>query len=232
VRRVIQLVRLVRPVRPVRLVLAALALTFAALPAAAQSSLLQAPAPATPQPSESGWSASAELALYVLPDEANYLWPTVSADHDWLHLEARYNYEAKNTASFWAGVNFEWGERVSLAVTPMFGVVTGDTDGVAPGFLFTLGAGKFELYSEGELMLDSGGKEDSFYYSWTELSFTPVSWLSLGAAAQKTRAYQTARYIERGVLAGTAWKNMSLTGYVFEPFSDKPTVVVAFGIEF
>jgi hypothetical protein len=192
----------------------------------------QPPAPATPQDAEPGWSASAELALYVIPDESNYLWPTVSADHDWLHLEARYNYEDKNTASFWAGVNFEWGERVSVAVTPMFGVVTGNTDGVAPGFLFTLGAGKFEIYSEGELMFDSGGREDSFYYSWSELSYTPVSWLSVGAAAQKTRAYKTAREVERGVLLGTAWKNMSLTGYVFEPFSDKPTVVVAFGIEF
>jgi hypothetical protein len=110
--------------------------------------------------------------------------------------------------------------------------VTGDTDGVAPGFLFTLGTEKLELYSEGELMLDSGGKEDSFYYSWTELSYTPVSWLSFGIAAQKTRAYQTARYIERGVLAGTAWRNMTLTSYVFEPFSNQPTVVIAFGVEF
>jgi hypothetical protein len=192
----------------------------------------QTPAPATPQPAEPRWIAAAELALYVIPDEENYLWPTVSADHDWLHLEARYNYEDRNTVSFWGGVNFEWGERVTLAVTPMFGVVTGDTDGVAPGFLFTLGTEKLELYSEGELMLDSGGKEDSFYYSWTELSYTPVSWLSFGIAAQKTRAYQTARYIERGVLAGTAWRNMTLTSYVFEPFSNQPTVVIAFGVEF
>jgi hypothetical protein len=201
--------------------------------AAAQSALsLQAPAPATPQPAEARWTAAAELALYVIPDEENYLWPTVSADRSWLHLEARYNYEDRNTASFWAGVNFDWGERVNLAITPMFGVVTGDTDGIAPGFLFTLSAGKLELYSEGELMLDAGGKEDSFYYSWTELSVTPVSWLSVGLAAQKTRAYQTARYIERGVLAGTSWRNMSLTGYVFEPFSDQKTVVIAFAIEF
>jgi hypothetical protein len=192
----------------------------------------QTPAPATPQPAEPRWTASAELALYVIPDEENYLWPTVSADRDWLHFEARYNYEDRNTVSFWGGVNFEWGERVTLAVTPMFGVVTGDTDGVAPGFLFTLGTEKLELYSEGELMFDSGGRENSFYYSWTELSYTPVSWLSVGVAAQKTRAYETARYIERGVLAGTAWRNMTLTSYVFEPFSDQPTVVIAFGIEF
>ena len=192
----------------------------------------QTPAPATPQPAEPRWTASAELALYVIPDEENYLSPTLSADREWLHLEARYNYEDRNTVSFWGGVNLEWGEQVTLAVTPMFGVVSGDTDGIAPGFLFTLGTEKLELYSEGELMLDVGGKEDSFYYSWTELSYTPMSWLSVGLAAQKTRAYQTPRSVERGLLAGTAWRNMTLTGYVFEPFSDQKTVVIAFGLDF
>jgi hypothetical protein len=130
------------------------------------------------------------------------------------------------------GANFEWGEKVSVAVTPMFGVVTGDTDGVAPGFLFTLSTWKIELYSEGEWVLDAGEKTDSFYYSWSELTLSPTDWFYVGLAAQKTRAYETARYIERGFLTGLAWRNASLTGYVFEPFSDQPTVVVSVGVEF
>lgn len=187
--------------------------------------------PAGPPPGPR-WSGAAELALYVIPEEENYLWPSLSADRDWLHLGVRYNYEDRNTASFWVGANFEWGERVNVAVTPMFGVVTGDTDGVAPGFLFTLSAWKVELYTEGEWVFDAGEKTDSFYYSWSELTLSPTDWLYVGLAAQKTRAYESARYIERGMLAGASWRNASLTGYVFEPFSDSPTVVVSVGIEF
>lgn len=212
-----------------------LTLALLSLPGAAQAQGTgeeQDAQPAPGPPERARWTAAAELALYVIPDEENYLWPSLAADRDWLHLEARYNYEDKNTVSFWAGANFDWGERVNVAVTPMFGVVTGDTDGVAPGFLFTLSAGTLEFYSEGEWVFDAGEKTDSFYYSWTELSLSPWDWLSMGLAAQKTRAYASARSIERGVLTGINWKNASLTGYVFEPFSDQPTVVIAFGVEF
>ena len=191
-----------------------------------------APPSVEPEADSPRWSTAAELALYVIPDEENYLWPSLAADRGWLHLQARYNYEAKNTASIWAGVNFEVGERVTLAFTPMFGVVWGDTDGVAPGFLLTLSTWKLELYSEGEWVLDAGDKVDSFYYSWTELSVQATDWLHVGLAAQKTRAYESARYIERGLMAGLSWKKASLTGYVFEPFSDQPTVVVSVGVEF
>jgi hypothetical protein len=188
--------------------------------------------PAADGAAQPRWSGAAELALYIIPDEEDYLWPSLSVDRDWLHLGVRYNYEAKRTASFWAGVNFEWGEKVTVAVTPMFGVVTGDTDGVAPGFLFTLNTWKLEFYTEGEWVFDADAKADSFYYSWTELAVSPVDWFYLGLAAQKTRAYESARYVERGLLAGVAWRNASLTGYVFEPFSDQPTVVVSVAVEF
>lgn len=197
----------------------------------ARSAVAQEPV-AAPAEAPPGWTGSAELALYVIPEEPNYLWPSLNLDRDWLHLGVRYNYEAKDTASFWAGANFEWGDRVTLALTPMFGVAVGDVDGVAPGFLATLSLWKLELYSEGEWFFDTNEKADSFYYSWSELTVAPAEWLSFGLAAQKTRAYQSARYIERGVTAGLAWRNTSLSGYVFEPFSDEPTVVISFGIEF
>lgn len=208
-----------------------LACLFAPAVATAQEA---ASAPERAQTSATGtrWTGAAELALYIIPDEENYLWPSLSVDRDWLHLGVRYNYEDKNTASFWAGANFEWGERVNLAVTPMFGIVTGDTDGIAPGFLFTLSTWKLELYSEGEWVFDADQMSDSFYYSWSELTLEPTEWFYVGIAAQKTRAYETARYIERGFLTGLAWKNASLTGYVFEPFSEQPTVVVSVGVEF
>ena len=76
--------------------------------------------------------------------------PTFTADRDWLHLEARYNYEALDTGSAWVGYNFSGGETVTWELTPMLGAVFGATDGIAPGYKGSLGWKKLELYSEGE----------------------------------------------------------------------------------
>ena len=189
----------------------------------------QAAAASSPGPS---WSGSASVAGYFVPEDSNYLQPTVSVDRGWLHLEARYNYEAQQTASFWAGVNFEAGERVTLALTPMFGIVTGDTDGVAPGLLVTLATWKLELYSEAEWMVDTAETSDIFFYNWSELTLQPVEWFRFGLVTQRTRAYQSDRDIQRGLLGGVMWRNASFTGHVFEPFSDQPTVVVSIGVQF
>ena len=39
--------------------------------------------------------------------------PTVAADRDWLHVEARFNYEDRDTGSVWLGYNFSVGEEVT-----------------------------------------------------------------------------------------------------------------------
>lgn len=193
----------------------------------------QDPAPAPAKPSSAPtWSWSAAAAFYAVPDDPNYVQPTVAADRGRLHLEARYNYEAQKTLSAWAGVNFEVGDTVSLAFTPMFGVITGDLDGVAPGFLLTLSGWKLELYSEGEHVYDAGDETGNFFYNWTEFTIQATEWLRAGLVTQRTRAYQTERDIQRGLLVSVdVWKG-SLTTSVFEPFSGSATVVVSFGVEF
>ena len=37
----------------------------------------------------------------------------LAGDHDWLHLEARYNYETLETGSVWVGCNLSGGENWS-----------------------------------------------------------------------------------------------------------------------
>ena len=219
----------VRQVRPVRRVLAALVLTVAPIAAWAQE---QVPPP-DPVASAPTWSGSASLSAYFIPDDTDYVQPAFLADRGWLHLEARYNYEAQKTASFWGGVNVEVdGEHATLALTPMFGVVTGETDGVAPGLRLTLDVWKLELYSESEWVLDSADETESFFYTWSEFTFHPTDWLRLGTVAQRTRAYQTNRYVQRGLLVGATWKKLSLTYHLFEPFASQKTTVVTLAVEY
>lgn len=180
---------------------------------------------------EQRWSFSASASTYIVPDDHDYVQPTVTADHGWLHLEVRYNYEALETGSAWVGWNFSGGEAVAWELTPMLGGVFGDTTGLAPGFKGSLAWWKLELYSEDEYVFDTSDFE-SFFYAWSELSFAPVDWARLGLAAQRTRVYKADRDVQRGVLGGLAYKGVELTTYVFDPDTSKPTVVVAVGVTF
>src|SRR5580765_1112778 len=77
------------------------------------------------------WSFSASGYYYFLPGEntANLIG---YADHQSLHLEARYNYEDMKTASAFGGWRFETGKNFQFAATPMVGFAVGNTDGFIP----------------------------------------------------------------------------------------------------
>jgi hypothetical protein len=86
-----------------------------------------------------------------------------------------------------------------------------------------MGWTKLELYSEGEYVVDTGDSSDSFFYNWSELTLAPVESFRFGLVTQRTRAYQTDRDIQRGLVAGFSFKRLDLTGYVFNPDDEKPT---------
>ena len=185
-----------------------------------------------PEADEKAWSFSAFAYTYFVPDDREYVQPTFTADRGWLHLEARYNYEALDTGSAWVGYNFSGGEKLTWEFTPMLGGVFGDTTGIAPGYKGTLSWRKLELYSEGEYVMDTGNFSDSFFYNWSELTLAPVEWFRFGLVTQRTRLYKTDRDIQRGLLAGFSFKKVSLTGYAFNPDESKLTFVLAVGLTF
>src|SRR6185295_9178634 len=100
------------------------------------------------------------------PDEPNFGMGIGTADVRLLHFEARYNYEERRSGSAFIGLNARLDEKVKLVVTPMFGGVAGDLDGLIPALRLDLTWWKLNLYSESEVVfaLDDGG--DSFFYNW------------------------------------------------------------------
>jgi hypothetical protein len=183
--------------------------------------------PQTAQPPEAAWSFSVAAYTYLLPDEGNYAQPTIAADHEGgFHIEARYNYEDRNTGSVWVGYTFSGGNAFEWELRPILGGVFGEVDGIAPGYQGSFSWKMLEFYSEGEFVFDSNESSDSFFYNWSELSLAPVDWFRAGLVTQRTRAYQTDRDIQRGLLVGTSYRNLDLTTYVFNPDDESPTVVV------
>jgi len=202
---------------------------YAQAPASVPASVATATAPDADEPT---WSFSASALTYVVPDDRNFVQPTFAADRDWLHLEARYNYEALDTGSAWLGYNFSGGTALAWEFTPMIGGVFGDTTGVAPGYKGSLTWRKLEFYSEGEYVFDTGSSSDSFLYNWSELTLAPVEWFRFGLVTQRTRVYKADRDIQRGLLAGFSFKDVSVTAYALNPDEDKPTFIFAVGVTF
>jgi hypothetical protein len=184
------------------------------------------------EPDEKAWSFSVSAYDYFVPDSPDYAQPAFTADRGWLHLEARYNYESLRAGSAWVGYNFGFGHEVAFTLTPIAGVVFGDTSGIAPGYKLSLSWRKLDLSSESEYVFDTGSSSDSFFYTWSELGWSPLEWLRLGLVVQRTKVYETEFDIQRGLLVGLAYKSASFTAYVFNPDASRPTVVLGVGLDF
>jgi hypothetical protein len=101
------------------------------------------------------WAYNLTVDGYIIPDSQSYVNPVFTADHNWLHLEARYNYENLRTGSLWAGYNFSAGKKLVLDVTPMIGGVFGRTTGIAPGCEASLTYKKVQLSISNEYVFDT-----------------------------------------------------------------------------
>lgn len=160
------------------------------------------------------WEFNADVNFYLIPDDF-FVLPVFRADKGKLHLETRYNYEDRETFSAWIGYNFMGGDKLEYTITPMLGGVVGRSNGVAPGLEITLGFKNFELYSESEYYFDVESTDNNFFYTWTDLTFSPTDWLWLGISGQRTRLYQTELDIQRGLLVGAGVKQWELTTYLY-----------------
>ena len=189
--------------------------------------------PSSPEPEKTPkWELEASLWGYFPPEDRHYAQPTLIANRGALHLESRYNYEGFKTGSVWLGWNVGTGEKLRLDATLMAGGIFGDTSGVAPGFELTLTYGKFELYSEGEYVIDVEESGNDYFYNWAQLGYAATDWLTVGLASQRTRAYHTGLDVQRGLFFGMSHENVSVHVFVFNPGWERPTIVSSFSVSF
>jgi hypothetical protein len=190
------------------------------------------PTPSSDDAIANPWSFSLVASGYLIPQDQSYGSPTFTADHSWLHLEGRYNYEYQKTGSLWAGYNFSFGHKVVLEATPMFGVVFGSTTGIAPGYELSLSYRRIELSAQGEYVFNTDDRKASYFYTWNELVYSPTDWFHAGLVAQRTRAYHTDLDVQRGFSVGVAHKKVDFTTYIFNAGWTDPTVVLTLTFRF
>lgn len=178
------------------------------------------------------WRYSFSIEGFIPAEGESLINPTLTADRDWVHLEARYNYEAKQTGSAWMGYNFHVGHAVSFQATPMIGGVVGNITGVAVGLEYVLSYQKLELASEQEFVYDARNSSDSFFYVWPELTYSPLDWFSFGIVAQRTRLYKSSLDVQRGVLVVFSYRMLQFTPALLNAGWTTPTWVLTLSVAF
>jgi hypothetical protein len=208
----------------------AAALLVSALTCAAQGTGGAAPGQQATAP---GWAFSATGYYYSPRNQGDYLSVIATAERGPLLLETRYNYEALDTGSLFVGWKFSGGDALTYELTPILGVVFGQTQGIAPGFKASLAYGIVDFYVEAEYLRDSKVRDDSFTYAWSELGVSPLKWLRFGLVGQRTRVYQSDRDIQRGPFAQLISGKLTLGLYVFNPDDSANRVgILSLGAEF
>ncbi len=104
--------------------------------AAAAGSALGAEADAQSEPA---WSGAVTGMYYAMRDQPDFGVGVGSLDRGPLHLEARYNYEARDAGSAFVGWKFAGGDSVSYELTPIIGGLFGAARGVVPGLEASIG---------------------------------------------------------------------------------------------
>src|SRR5262245_29550813 len=202
------------PSRPMRLVCLAVVAAWLALTGGAARAA---------EDDERPWKVTATAFLYVLPEQPNFLMVTAPVEIRWFHLEGRYNYEAVDSGSAFAGINAGWGRELKLKLTPMIGGVFGSVAGLVPALRWTLNWWKLDLYSESEYVIDFHDAGDSFFYNWSELGFTPLDWLRFGAAIQRSRIFMMSLDIQRGLFVAATIRFVTVSLYEFNLGWTSPT---------
>ena len=177
-----------------------------------------------------------ELSLWgdynLKPDNGSYFNPIFYADNKSLRLEGRYNYEALNTASVFAGWKFYKGKTLTIEVIPMLGMVFGQTNGIAPAIEAQLEYKKFYFYTESEYMIDFAGKENNFLFTYTELAYKICKPIKVGLAALRTRLYQTEFKIQRGIFGEYYFGRFRTGLYYYDPFTSSNFADISFSVDF
>jgi hypothetical protein len=178
-----------------------------------------------------GWELTPSI-LTILYRDTIALWnPAVTADHNNLHLEGRYQWEDWNTASVWAGRWFGFGGALHVDAAPMIGGVFGNTTGVAPGLLVEAEWKSLSFYSSSEYLIDPEDNANNFTYTWSEIA-VDLDHLLIGIVAQRTRTFDSDLDLQRGLLLLREQGPCTFGMYLFNIGWTDPTVAFTLSYDF
>lgn len=152
----------------------------------------------------------------------------VQTSHHW-YAEARYGYEAQNTISLCFGKTFSGGNRLTWSATPFVGGAAGKFYGALAGVNTELKYRKTSFSSQAQYSLSINSSNQSFIYSWSDVSQQLNSWWYIGLSLQHTCGTRFHK-LETGILTGFDLGNCVIPIYIFSPYNRSRYYVVGLNI--
>jgi hypothetical protein len=170
--------------------------------------------------------------FYAMRDQADFGVGIATLDRGPLHFEARYQYEAKDSASVFAGWTFSGGERLTYSVRPILGVLAGRSQGVIPGVEASLAYGPVDLYVEAEYVRFYHEPDESFTYAGASSGTRRGSGCAWASSAS-ARARSTASAISSAAVFGQFILGPATVGvYAFNPDASSRYWILSLGAKF
>ena len=178
------------------------------------------------------WGGAVTGYYYAMRDEPDFGVGVATLDYGRLHFEGRWNYEATNAGSAFVGWKFSGGKDVTFEITPIVGVLFGAARGVIPGVETSVAWRQLDVYVEAEYVDDRRQPGSRYFYSWTEIGWTPQEWLRVGLVGQRTHTVDTGRELQFGAFAQFTVQKLTFSVYAFNPDSSARYVIGALTASF
>lgn len=147
------------------------------------------------------------------------------------YVEGRYNYEAAQAYSLYAGRTFEKDGEFSYSISPIAGIVRGSFEGYSAGLNFEAEYKKYFVASQSQYTINAKTRNQNFAYSWTDVTYKICEAVSAGFSFQHTKVRDDKMITERGVLLKVSTGKWSVPVYLFNPFKTQPYFMLGLNYE-
>lgn len=148
------------------------------------------------------------------------------------HAECRYNYEDAGTFSFFAGKSFNLNRnKISGTLTPMLGYSIGNFQGLSMALNTEISLARFYFSSQMQYSFPFDGRQQGFYFNWSEAGVDFSDRFFAGFAFQYTLQSAGGDF-EPGIVLGLNAGDFSFPVYLLRPFDKRQFLMAGLNYEF
>jgi hypothetical protein len=136
-------------------------------------------------------------------------------NNNW-YFEGRYNYEALNTVSAYAGKIYEKKSTFSYSLNPVAGLVAGEFNGGSAGLNVNADYKNFNFSSQAQYSFSVENKNQNFTYSWSEFAYDATQNIGAGVCLQQTGEYNLQNKFDKGIFLRLSSNGWTFPIYMFK----------------
>jgi len=142
------------------------------------------------------------------------------------YAEARYNFEAANSVSLYAGKTFEKQSKISYSLSTIGGIVMGDFKGGSIAVNADAGYKRISVSLQSQYTFSAEDRSLNYIYIWSDISLRFLHSVSAGFSLQQTNGCNTNVISEKGIFIKAEPGKWVFPLYIFNPLSNERYMVL------